>query len=109
MTSTLIGFTGDSISPLDITTLPVTIREELRSKTMMVPFMVIGEWILFNRQVRVFGPEVGQGHLVPIFIGYLSDPLEPQLEPARFLVIGNHLRRHRLKLDTQGLSILRYL
>ncbi|RRT61177.1 hypothetical protein B296_00025109 [Ensete ventricosum] len=41
MTSALIGFTGDYISPLGTTTLLVTIGEESRSKTMMITFMVV--------------------------------------------------------------------
>ncbi|RRT36776.1 hypothetical protein B296_00046527 [Ensete ventricosum] len=36
MTSMLTGFTGDSVSPAGMTTLPVTIGEEPRSKTLMV-------------------------------------------------------------------------
>ncbi|RRT32838.1 hypothetical protein B296_00038239 [Ensete ventricosum] len=40
LTSTLIGFTGDFISPLGATTIPVTFGGELRSKTIMVAFMV---------------------------------------------------------------------
>lgn len=42
MASTLTSFTGDSISPLGTTTLPLTIGEEPRSKTLMVTFMVVG-------------------------------------------------------------------
>ncbi|RWV84304.1 hypothetical protein GW17_00053992 [Ensete ventricosum] len=41
MTSTFIGYTGDAIAPLGITTLPVSIMEEPRTKTLMVPFMVV--------------------------------------------------------------------
>lgn len=41
MASTLIGFMGESISPLGTTTLPITIREEPRSKTVMVTFTVV--------------------------------------------------------------------
>ncbi|RWW24506.1 hypothetical protein GW17_00011202 [Ensete ventricosum] len=41
MTLALIGFTGDYISPLGTTTLPVTIGEESRYKTMMITFMVV--------------------------------------------------------------------
>ncbi|RWW52500.1 hypothetical protein BHE74_00041079 [Ensete ventricosum] len=41
MISTLIGFTRDTIAPLGITTLPLTVGEELRTKTMMVSFMVV--------------------------------------------------------------------
>ncbi|RWV97513.1 hypothetical protein GW17_00039690 [Ensete ventricosum] len=40
MASVLIGFTSDSISSLGMATLSITIREEPRSKTMMVTFMV---------------------------------------------------------------------
>ncbi|KAJ8477085.1 hypothetical protein OPV22_020812 [Ensete ventricosum] len=41
LTSTLTRFTGDSISPMGTTTIPVTIGGEPRSKTLMVPFMVV--------------------------------------------------------------------
>ncbi|XP_009388264.2 uncharacterized protein LOC103975079 [Musa acuminata AAA Group] len=41
MSSALKGFTGDSISPLGTTTLPVTIGEEPRTKTIMTTFMVV--------------------------------------------------------------------
>nr|XP_009420911.1 PREDICTED: uncharacterized protein LOC104000553 [Musa acuminata subsp. malaccensis] len=41
MSSALTGFTGDSISPLGTTTLPVTIGEEPRTKTIMTTFMVV--------------------------------------------------------------------
>ncbi|KAJ8458599.1 hypothetical protein OPV22_031525 [Ensete ventricosum] len=41
LTSTLTGFTGNSVSPLGITTIPVTFRGEPRSKTLMVSFMVV--------------------------------------------------------------------
>ncbi|RZR78877.1 hypothetical protein BHM03_00004428 [Ensete ventricosum] len=40
MTTTLIGFTGDSITSLGITMLLVTVDEESRTKTVMVTFMV---------------------------------------------------------------------
>ncbi|RWV78502.1 hypothetical protein GW17_00060532 [Ensete ventricosum] len=40
ITSTLIGFTKDAIAFLGVTTLPVTIGEEPRTKTLMVLFMV---------------------------------------------------------------------
>ncbi|RWW10143.1 hypothetical protein GW17_00026316 [Ensete ventricosum] len=42
LTSALTGFTGDSVSPLGATTIPVTFREEPKSKTLMVSFMVVG-------------------------------------------------------------------
>ncbi|XP_065008039.1 uncharacterized protein LOC135638687 [Musa acuminata AAA Group] len=41
MASALIGFTGDSISPLGTTVLPITIGEEPRAKTIMTTFMVV--------------------------------------------------------------------
>ncbi|XP_064992518.1 uncharacterized protein LOC135629271 [Musa acuminata AAA Group] len=41
MASALTGFTGDSISPLGTTALPVTIGEEPRVKTMITTFMVV--------------------------------------------------------------------
>ena len=37
----LDAFMGDSISPLETTILPITIREESRAKTMMTTFMVV--------------------------------------------------------------------
>ncbi|RWW78741.1 hypothetical protein BHE74_00013023 [Ensete ventricosum] len=41
MTSTLTGFTGDAITPMGIATLPMTFGDESRTKTFMVPFMVV--------------------------------------------------------------------
>ncbi|RRT77242.1 hypothetical protein B296_00009271 [Ensete ventricosum] len=41
MTSTLTGFTGDAIAPIDVVTLLMTFGEELRTKTLMVSFMVV--------------------------------------------------------------------
>ncbi|RWW75919.1 hypothetical protein BHE74_00016018 [Ensete ventricosum] len=41
MTSTLIGFTRDAITPVGVATLPVTFDDEPRTKTFMVPFMVV--------------------------------------------------------------------
>ncbi|KAJ8467704.1 hypothetical protein OPV22_030256 [Ensete ventricosum] len=41
LTSTLIGFIGDFISPLGVTTIPVTFGGEPKSKTLMVSFMVV--------------------------------------------------------------------
>ncbi|RRT45916.1 hypothetical protein B296_00021517 [Ensete ventricosum] len=41
MTSTLTGFTGDAITPVGIATLPITFGDEPRTKTLMVPFMVV--------------------------------------------------------------------
>ncbi|RWW52210.1 hypothetical protein BHE74_00041380 [Ensete ventricosum] len=41
MTSTLIGFTEDAIAPLGVITLPMTVREEPRTKTLMIPFIVV--------------------------------------------------------------------
>ncbi|RZS28979.1 hypothetical protein BHM03_00062638 [Ensete ventricosum] len=41
LTSTLTGFTGDFISPLGATMIPVTFGGEPRSKTLMVSFMVV--------------------------------------------------------------------
>ncbi|RZS11289.1 hypothetical protein BHM03_00042606 [Ensete ventricosum] len=41
LTSTLTGFTGDSISPLGTTTLPLTIGKEPCTKTLMVVFVVV--------------------------------------------------------------------
>ncbi|RWW33120.1 hypothetical protein GW17_00002195 [Ensete ventricosum] len=41
LTSTLTGFTGDSISPLGTTTLPVTIGKKPCAKMLMVIFMMV--------------------------------------------------------------------
>ncbi|KAJ8478747.1 hypothetical protein OPV22_022474 [Ensete ventricosum] len=41
LTSTLTGFTGDSISPMGATTIPITFGGEPRSKTLLVSFMVV--------------------------------------------------------------------
>ncbi|RWW46994.1 hypothetical protein BHE74_00047051 [Ensete ventricosum] len=46
--STLTKFTGDSIAPLGMTVLPVTLGQEPRSKTMMVTFMVVGLQTAYN-------------------------------------------------------------
>ncbi|RRT64511.1 hypothetical protein B296_00025020 [Ensete ventricosum] len=48
MSYTLIGFTRDSIAPLEIIVLPVTLRQEPRSKTLMVTFRVVGLPITYN-------------------------------------------------------------
>ncbi|RZR72002.1 hypothetical protein BHM03_00009335 [Ensete ventricosum] len=48
MTSTLTGFTGDSISPLGITTLPITVKEEPRTKIVMVSSMVVKLPLAYN-------------------------------------------------------------
>ncbi|XP_065017749.1 uncharacterized protein LOC135644209 [Musa acuminata AAA Group] len=39
--STFTGFTGDSISPLGTTILPITIGEELKAKTIITIFMAV--------------------------------------------------------------------
>ncbi|RRT31201.1 hypothetical protein B296_00056810 [Ensete ventricosum] len=41
LTSTLTGFTGNFVSPLGTTTIPVTFGGEPRSKTLLVSFMVV--------------------------------------------------------------------
>ncbi|RZR96540.1 hypothetical protein BHM03_00025579 [Ensete ventricosum] len=41
MTSTLTEFTGDAITPEGVATLPMTFGDEPRTKTFMVPFMVV--------------------------------------------------------------------
>ncbi|KAJ8466037.1 hypothetical protein OPV22_028589 [Ensete ventricosum] len=41
LTSTLTGFTGDSVSPLGATTIPVMFGGEPKSKILMVSFMVV--------------------------------------------------------------------
>ncbi|RRT63849.1 hypothetical protein B296_00022616 [Ensete ventricosum] len=48
MTSTLTWSMGDFISPLGITTLSLTMREEPRSKNMRVSFMVVGLLSVYN-------------------------------------------------------------
>ncbi|RWV86458.1 hypothetical protein BHE74_00031569 [Ensete ventricosum] len=48
MSSTLTGFTRDSIVPLGTTTLPITLGQEPRSKTLMVTFMVVGLPTAYN-------------------------------------------------------------
>ncbi|RZR96917.1 hypothetical protein BHM03_00026022 [Ensete ventricosum] len=42
MSSTLIRFTRDSIAPLGITILPVTLSQEPRSKTLMLELGKLG-------------------------------------------------------------------
>ncbi|RZS23300.1 hypothetical protein BHM03_00056205 [Ensete ventricosum] len=41
MTSTLTGFTGDEITPVGVVTLPMTSDNEPRTKTLIVPFMMV--------------------------------------------------------------------
>ncbi|RRT39648.1 hypothetical protein B296_00023280 [Ensete ventricosum] len=41
MTSTLIGFTREAITQVDVATLLMTFDDEPRTKTFMVPFMVV--------------------------------------------------------------------
>ncbi|RRT40459.1 hypothetical protein B296_00040634 [Ensete ventricosum] len=41
LTSTLTGVTGDSVSPVGATAIPVTFEGEPRSKTLLVSFMVV--------------------------------------------------------------------
>ncbi|RWW01212.1 hypothetical protein GW17_00035764 [Ensete ventricosum] len=48
MTLTLIGFTGDAIAPIGIVTFPVTFGDEPRTKTLMVPFMVVELPLAYN-------------------------------------------------------------
>ncbi|RRT59911.1 hypothetical protein B296_00028363, partial [Ensete ventricosum] len=48
VSSTLTGFTGDSIAPLGMTILLVTIGQELRSKTRMITFMVVNLMLAYN-------------------------------------------------------------
>ncbi|RRT49834.1 hypothetical protein B296_00015344 [Ensete ventricosum] len=48
ISSTLIGFIGDSITPLGMIVLLVTLRLEPRSKTMMVTFMVVNLSLTYN-------------------------------------------------------------
>ncbi|RWV86891.1 hypothetical protein GW17_00051162 [Ensete ventricosum] len=51
MTSTLIEFTGDAITPVGVTTLPMTFDDELRTKTFMVPFMVVELPSVYNMNI----------------------------------------------------------
>lgn len=48
MTLAFIGFIEDSISPLGNTTMPITVGEEPRSKTLMVTFMVVNLPLAYN-------------------------------------------------------------
>ncbi|KAJ8514059.1 hypothetical protein OPV22_004493 [Ensete ventricosum] len=48
LTSTLTGFTGDFVSPLGATTIPVTFEGEPRSKTLLVSFMVVKLPSMYN-------------------------------------------------------------
>ncbi|XP_065050242.1 uncharacterized protein LOC135680288 [Musa acuminata AAA Group] len=48
MASALTGFTGDSISLLGTTILPITIPEEPRAKTIMTTFMVVDLPLAYN-------------------------------------------------------------
>ncbi|RRT69268.1 hypothetical protein B296_00010576 [Ensete ventricosum] len=48
MTLTLAGFTGDTITPVGIATLPMTFSDEPRTKTFMVPFMVVDLPSMYN-------------------------------------------------------------
>ncbi|RRT65037.1 hypothetical protein B296_00006955 [Ensete ventricosum] len=48
LSSTLTGFISDSIAPLGITLLPITLEQEPRSKTMMVTFMVVNLPLVYN-------------------------------------------------------------
>ncbi|RRT75379.1 hypothetical protein B296_00009499 [Ensete ventricosum] len=48
LTSTLTGFTGDFVSPVGATTIPVTFGGEPRSKTLMVSFMVVKLPLVYN-------------------------------------------------------------
>ncbi|RRT53175.1 hypothetical protein B296_00045812 [Ensete ventricosum] len=41
MTSTLTGFTVDTITSVGVATLPITFDDEPRTKTFMIPFMVV--------------------------------------------------------------------
>ncbi|RRT46491.1 hypothetical protein B296_00031386 [Ensete ventricosum] len=52
LTFALIGFTGDSVSPLGVTIIPITFGEELKSKTLMVSFMMVGLPSAYNAIVN---------------------------------------------------------
>ncbi|RWW71873.1 hypothetical protein BHE74_00020350 [Ensete ventricosum] len=48
MTSTLTRFTGDTVTPVGVATLPVTFGDEPRTKTLMVHFMVVDLPLAYN-------------------------------------------------------------
>ncbi|XP_065003905.1 uncharacterized protein LOC135636207 [Musa acuminata AAA Group] len=48
MTSTLTGFTGDSVSPLETMVLSISIGEEARAKTIITTFMVVDLPLAYN-------------------------------------------------------------
>ncbi|RRT82538.1 hypothetical protein B296_00014989 [Ensete ventricosum] len=52
MTSTLIGFTDDAITPVGVTTLPITFGDEPRTKTLMTYFMVVDLPSAYNVIIR---------------------------------------------------------
>ncbi|RZS17441.1 hypothetical protein BHM03_00049575, partial [Ensete ventricosum] len=52
LTSTLTGFTGDYVSPLGATMIPVTFGGEPRSKTLLVSFMVAKLPSAYNAIIR---------------------------------------------------------
>ncbi|RWV87155.1 hypothetical protein GW17_00050881 [Ensete ventricosum] len=52
MSSTLPGFIGNSIAPLQTIVLPIIVSQESRSKTPMVTFMVVGLSTAYNIILR---------------------------------------------------------
>ncbi|RRT33290.1 hypothetical protein B296_00057243 [Ensete ventricosum] len=61
LTSILTGFTGDSVSPLGATMIPVTFGGEPRSKTLLVSFMVVQAPISVQRHHQAPDPQPAQG------------------------------------------------
>ena len=58
--STLTGFTGDSVSPLGTTTLPLTLGAPPRTKTVMSTFLVVGSSYCLQRHPRPPHPQQNQ-------------------------------------------------
>ncbi|RWW38001.1 hypothetical protein BHE74_00056811 [Ensete ventricosum] len=52
MISTLTGFTGDAITPVGVVTLPMTLGNEPRTKSFMVPFVVVELPSVYNVIIR---------------------------------------------------------
>ncbi|RZR82979.1 hypothetical protein BHM03_00009512 [Ensete ventricosum] len=48
MTLTLTGFTEDTITPLGVTTFPITFDDEPRTETFIVPFVVVDLSLAYN-------------------------------------------------------------
>ncbi|RRT33544.1 hypothetical protein B296_00055675 [Ensete ventricosum] len=52
MISTLTGFTGDAITPVGVVTLPMTLGNEPRTKSFMVPSVVVELPSVYNVIIR---------------------------------------------------------